>query len=622
MSSPTGTQAAAGPDAASVTFTHRQITIILAGLMSGMFLAALDLNIVATAIRTIADDLNGLSLQAWATTAYLITSTIATPLYGKLSDLYGRRPFFLLAITLFVTGSALCTLATSMYELAAYRAFQGLGAGGLFSLALTIIGDIVPPRERARYQGYFLAVFGTSSVLGPVLGGLFAGQSSILGIDGWRWVFLINVPIGMVSLLVVGRVLHLPHTRRDHRIDYPGAVALAFGIIPLLVVAEQGRIWGWTSARSIACFAVGVIGLVMFYLAERRIGDDALLPLRLFRNRTFSISGVLGVIIGMGMFGGMAAFPLYMQIVKGRSPTEAGLLMLPMVLGIMSGSVFSGQVISRTGRYKIFPVVGTVLLTLGMLLLSRIGVDTSMVVVDVFALIFGLGLGLCMQTLVLAVQNAVPPQDMGVATSSATFFRQMGGTLGTAVFLSVLFSTVVDRIRIAFTDAAATTAFQAALKDPAVLADPANKPVLDLLKSGGLGSGSIDDSSFINQLDPRLARPFLEGFASSISTVFLMGAAVLAIGFVVVIFLPEEPLRTQSGLQARAEGAAPATTGPAPVPVAVPAGANGQVDGQVGGQVDGSVDGHPAHAAPSPVDAGTGHDEPGRRHGRHATPIE
>jgi EmrB/QacA subfamily drug resistance transporter len=568
--SSTGGQAAAAPSPAPGTFTHRQIMIILGGLMSGMFLAALDLNIVATSIRTIADDLDGLSLQAWATTAYLITSTIATPLYGKLSDLYGRRPFFFLAISLFVIGSALCTLATSMYELAAYRAFQGLGAGGLFSLALTIIGDIVPPRERARYQGFFIAVFGTSSVLGPVLGGLFAGQSSILGIDGWRWVFLINVPIGVVSLLVVARVLHLPHTRRDHRIDYPGALALILGLVPLLVVAEQGRSWGWTSASSIGCYLLGVVGLVLFYLAERRIGDDALLPLRLFRGRTFSIGGVLNLIIGVGMFGGLAALPLYMQIVKGKTPTEAGLLLLPMVLGIMSGSVVSGQVISRTGRYKIFPRMGTVLLTAGMFLLSRIDADTSLVVVDSYALIFGLGLGFCMQTLILAIQNAVPPQDMGVATSSATFFRQMGGTLGTAVFLSVLFSTVVDRIGSAFATPANRQAVAQALRDPAVLADPDNATVLDLLRGGGVGgsTSTIDDSSFINTLDPRLARPFLEGFASSISAVFLLGSMVLAVGLVVVLFLPEERLREQSGLQARQaqDGEPSAAAAPAAVP--------------------------------------------------------
>jgi EmrB/QacA subfamily drug resistance transporter len=546
---PTGAVAEPAPGA----LTHRQILVILAGLMGGMFLAALDLNIVATAIRTISDDLNGLSLQAWATTAYLITSTITTPLYGKLSDLYGRRPLFLTAISLFIIGSLLSGAAQSMYQLAGARAFQGLGAGGLFSLALTIIGDIVPPRERARYQGFFLAVFGTSSVLGPVIGGFLAGQETIFGISGWRWVFLINLPIGLAALAVVARVLHIPHTRRDHKIDYPGALALVVGLVPLLLIAEQGRTWGWTSGRAFACYLIGAAGIVAFYLAERRYDTDALLPLKLFRIKTFSIGSLLNFIIGMGMFGGLAALPLYMQIVKGKSPTEAGLLLLPLTLGIMIGSVISGQMISRTGRYKIFPIMGAFLLVTGVLLMSTFKTDSSLLMIDLFSAVFGLGLGFNMQPLVLAVQNAVPPQDMGVATSSATFFRQMGGTLGTAVFLSVLFSTVGDRIKTAFGTAAQTPAFQQALADPKVLADPNNAPVLSALKGGTstTTSGALSDSSFINRLDSRLARPFLDGFSSSISTVFLLAACVLAVGLVVVFFLPEEKLRNQSGIQAR-----------------------------------------------------------------------
>ena len=547
---------AAGPGQAGTApaaFTHRQIVVILAGLMSGMFLAALDQTIVATAIRTIADDLNGLSLQAWATTAYLITSTISTPLYGKLSDIYGRRPFFIFAITVFVIGSALCGLANSMYQLAGYRALQGIGAGGLFSLALTIIGDLVPPRERAKYQGYFLAVFGTSSVLGPVVGGFLAGQESILGITGWRWVFLVNVPVGAVALALVWRTLRLPHTRREHTIDYPGAVALVIGLVPLLLIAEQGREWGWGSGRALTCYVVGVLGIVSFIMAERRAGDDALLPLHLFRGRTFGVGSLLNFIVGMGMFGGLAALPLYLQIVKGYSPTEAGLLLIPMVLGIMLGSIISGQTIARTGRYKAFPIVGLGLVTLALVLLHVVSYETSIVQVDLFALLFGLGLGFNMQPLVLAIQNAVPPQDMGVATSSATFFRQMGGTLGTAVFLSVLFNGLPDKIASAFKVSAGTPEFQSALRDPAVLSNPANKPVVQMLQGGGSGgsTAALNDSSFINNLDPRLARPFLVGFAEAIDIVFLLGAVVIAVALAVVWFLPEEKLRTQSGLQAQ-----------------------------------------------------------------------
>jgi EmrB/QacA subfamily drug resistance transporter len=540
-------------------FSHRQVSIILVGLMSGMFLAALDQTVVATAMRTVADDLHGLSIQAWVTTAYLITATVSTPLYGKLSDLYGRRPFFLLAISLFIIGSAASAMAGTMYQLAASRAFQGLGAGGLFSLALAIIGDMVPPRERARYQGYFLAVFGTSSVLGPVIGGVLAGRSELLGIAGWRWIFLVNVPIGLVALSIVAKVLHLPHTRREHQIDYAGALTLIVALVPLLVIAEQGRSWGWTSPRSLACYLTGVIGGVAFILSERRIGDDALLPLRLFRGKTFGIGSVLNFVLGMAMFGGMISLPLYMQIVKGESPTRAGLLLLPMTLGIMSASVISGQAISRTGRYKVFPVAGSLLMMFGLSLLTRLTVDTSMAVVSAYTVVLGFGLGLCMQPLVLAIQNAVPAQDMGVATSSATFFRQMGGTLGAAVFLSVLFSTVGRRIEEAFAAAARTAPFQQALHDPAVQANPANRPVFSALQGGGLaGAPNINDSSFINQLDPRLARPFLIGFSDSMHLVFLLGALVALVSFVVVLFLPEEPLRLQSGIQARHADAAAA----------------------------------------------------------------
>jgi len=547
------------PARPSVAPTHRQIVTILGGLMIGMFLAALDQTIVATSIRTIGDDLNGLSLQAWVTTAYLMTSTIATPLYGKLSDIYGRKPFYLGAIALFVFGSVLSGTANSMYQLAAFRGIQGLGAGGLMSLAFTILGDLVPPRERARYQGLFLAVFGTSSVLGPVVGGFFAGAHSILGITGWRWVFLINVPIGLIGLLVIWRVLHLPAiTRVDHRIDWPGALALVVGLVPLLLIAEQGRAWGWGSGRALLCYTVGLVGIGLFLLAEVAARDDALLPLHLFRNRTFAVSSGANVVIGLGMFGGLATLPLYLQIVKGMTPTTAGLTLIPFTVGIMSGSILTGQLTARTGRYKIFPVIGTVLMGIGALMFSRLSVDTALLVVFADSLVFGLGLGFTMQPLVLAVQNAVHVKDMGVATASALFFRQVGGTLGTAVFLSVLFSTVGGNIASAFARLAPTAGFQAALADPAVRADPANAPVLAMIGGhGGVGAvPSINNSSFINALDPRLARPFLDGFAQSIDLVLLIAAAIMVLGFVLTLILPELPLRNVSGIQGRIDNEA------------------------------------------------------------------
>ncbi len=574
-------QSTSADTSAESTFTpptHREILTILGGLMLGMFMAALDQTIVATSIRTIGDDLHGLSLQAWVTTAYLLTATISTPLYGKLSDIYGRKPLYMISISIFVVGSLLSGTADSMYQLAVYRGVQGLGAGGLMALAITILGDLVAPRERARYQAYFLAVFGTSSVLGPVVGGFFAGADTILGITGWRWVFLINVPIGIAAILVIWRVLHLPPLKRvEHRIDWAGAAFLVVALVPVLLVAEQGRVWGWDSTRSLACYVIGALGVVAFIVAERYAKGDAILPLYLFRNRTFSVGAGANTVIGLGMFGGLATLPLYLQIVKGQTPTQAGLTLIPFTLGIMTGSIVAGQTTSRTGRYKAFPVIGTVLMGLGALFFSRLEAGTTLPYVFAVSILFGLGLGFTMQPLVLAVQNAVQVRDMGVATSSSLFFRQMGGTLGTAVFLSVLFSTVGGNIASAFRTASTTPAFQEALADPAVQADPANAPVLALLNGGP--QPSLDDSSFINNLDPRLAQPFLDGFAQSVDTVLLLAACIMAVGVVLTVLLPELPLRNVSGIQGRFDEAAaadaargPADGSPAPAAAATPVG--------------------------------------------------
>ncbi len=539
--------------------TQRQIMLIFIGLMMGMFLAALDQTIVATSIPTIANDLQGLTAQAWVTTAYLITSTITTPLYGKLSDIFGRKPLFTAAISIFIFGSMLCAFSTSMYMLAGFRAVQGIGAGGLFSLALAIIGDLVSPRERAKYQGYFLAVFGTSSVLGPVIGGFFSGADNIAGFTGWRWVFLVNVPIGIAALVVVQRTLNLAHIPRPQRIDWAGAGALTFALVPLLTVAEQGRIWGWDSSRSIACYVVGLIGIGAFLTIEKSMGDAALLPLRLFSEKTVAISSITNIILGMGLFGGISLLPLYLQIVRGSDATKAGLQLLPLTLGIMLSSIISGQIISRTGRYRIFPIIGAGLILSGLLLFSQLELTTPLLQAMAAMLVFGLGLGCCLQPLVLAVQNSVAPKDLGIATASATFFRQIGGTLGVAVFLAILFGSLPDRV---------TNSLQAAsgsLKFDAALSDPSNQDFVAKLNSGLFSDqAAFNDTSFLKGLDPVLAAPILRGFTDAMQLVFLCAAAVVAIGLVVVCFLPHKELRKTSGMAAAAAERAAETGGGTP----------------------------------------------------------
>jgi EmrB/QacA subfamily drug resistance transporter len=508
--------------------THRQILVLMSGLLLGMFLAALDQTIVSTAMRTIADRLDGQTAQAWVTTAYLVTSTVSTPLYGKLSDLYGRKPFYLFAIGIFLVGSALCGQAHSIYELAAYRALQGLGAGGLLSLAFAIIGDLVAPRERAKYQAYFTSVFATSSVLGPVLGGFFAGQDTLLGLEGWRWIFFLNLPIGIAAFFVVSRNLHLPRDRRDHRIDYVGAALLVSTVIPLLLLSEKGREWGWGSGISLTLTAVAVLSFIAFLPRERAMGEDAILPLRVFRDRVFSVTSGVGFLVGMAMFGGLVLMPLYLQIVKQESPTRAGLIMTPFMAGIMGASMISGRIMQRTGRYKVFPIVGTVVMFVGMLLFATLDVDTPIPQAMVYMVVFGIGLGLTMQTLVIAVQNALPPQDMGLSTSSITFFRSMGGTFGAAVSLAVLFGSlrghIVDRAQAAHFPAAAIRAIRTV---------------------------SLDNTGNFDKLPPAAKRVILEGFADSMQVVFVTVAAVTVAAFIGTLFIKERPLRQLGGLAAQ-----------------------------------------------------------------------
>lgn len=485
-------QTASGPstrdtaaEPSNEVMTPRQIMLVIYALMAGMFLSSLDQTVVGTAIRTIGDDLHGLDQQAWVTTAYLITSTIATPIYGKLSDIFGRRPLYIFGLVVFILGSFLSSFSTSMIMLAAFRAFQGIGAGALMSLPLAIMGDILAPRERAKYQGFFLAVFGVSSVVGPLIGGVFADASQIAWITGWRWVFLINVPIGIVALLMVLAFLHLPkfHKHDAPRIDWWGATAVIVTLVPLLLVAEQGREWGWGSAASITCFVIGGVGLIAFILIERAMGQDAIIPLRLFHSRTFSMATILGFLVGFAMFGAMLTLPLYLQLVTGLTPTESGFATLPMIGGLMIASIASGQIVSRTGKYRIFPVTGTFLVAVGYLVLTGMTIDKPLWYLMGAMFLIGLGLGQLMQSLVLASQNSVAPRDMGVATSSSTFFRQIGGTLGTAVLLSVLFALMPSGIATAMQNKGDLTSALDAALTPSVAADPANKGVMDQIWS-------------------------------------------------------------------------------------------------------------------------------------------
>ncbi|NUT70466.1 MDR family MFS transporter [Pseudarthrobacter sp. C4D7] len=537
-------KATAAPGAGE-TLTKRQIVTVMVGLMLGMFLASLDQTIVSTSIYTIANDLDGLSLQAWATTAYLITSTVSTPLYGKLSDIFGRRPLYLSAIAVFLVGSLYAGSVHSMTELAVARGIQGLGAGGLLALALTIIGDIVSLKDRAKFQGYFMSVFGISSVLGPVVGGAFAGSANILGFDGWRWVFFINLPIGLAALTVVFLFLHLPAKHLKQKIDYWGAAAITVAIVPLLLVAEQGRTWGWTSLNSFLCYGLGVVGIAWFLLAEKRAGDYALIPLRLFHNVTFGLSSLLNFIIGIGMFGAIAMLPMYLQLVKGLTPTEAGLMMITFTVGILFGSITAGRTISASGTFRIFPIMGTGILTAAALVMGfSLGVDTGLWVPGLIAVFFGVGLGFCMQPLTLAMQTSVPPRDMGVGTSSAAFFRSMGGAVGTAVFISMLFSLAANRIADGMKAAATDPAYLAVLKDPAVASDPANAKLYDFFKNGA-SNDSLNDTSWLHTANSTLTRPITEGFATSIDTVMLTAAALTGLAFLISFALPRKKLTDQ-----------------------------------------------------------------------------
>ena len=516
--------------------THREIMIILSGLMTGLLLAALDQTIVSTALKTIVIELHGLKEYTWVVTAYLLTSTASTPLYGKISDLYGRRVVFQFAIITFLVGSFLAGAAQNMSQLIATRALQGLGAGGLMALTFVIIGDIVPPRERGRYQGYFGAVWGLSSVAGPLLGGFFSDHHTILGITGWRWIFYINLPFGILALVITSAVLHIPKIKREHSVDYLGALLLVSGVTSvLLAIAVYGPEYGWIDSRTLTYLTVGILISVIFVYWEEK-AKEPILPMRLFKNHTFTLTSTLGAVIGAGMFGAIVMLPLYLQIVKGDSATTAGLKLIPLMLGIVSTSIFSGKMITKHGKYKKFPVLGTALITVGLLMMVSLSRTTPYWQLSFYAIIVGAGLGLSMQTIVIALQNSVDYRDMGVATSSNTFFRSLGSVFGTAIFGAVLNNRLTHYMQSGFTD----------------LADK-NPTVMSGIKYSQAGVTSIISNP--DKYATVVLNTALDAYVNSFHIVFISAAPITALGFLLALRLREVPLRTTHNYEVAREEA-------------------------------------------------------------------
>ncbi|MBM0232225.1 MFS transporter [Micromonospora sp. STR1_7] len=510
------TEASAAP-----VLNRQQIRLLMLGLMTGMLLAALDQTIVGTALPTIVGELGGINHYSWVVTAYLLASTASTPLYGKMADLYGRRPVFLFSIGTFLVGSLLAGLSQNMTQLIVTRGIQGLGAGGLLTLAFTIISDVVSPRERGRYQGLFGAVFGISSVAGPLVGGYFAETD-------WRWIFYINVPLAILAIVVCYHVMRLiPFERRNHAIDWLGAGLLVAGVSCLLLALSWGgNEYPWSSGLIIGLFVAGAVLAVLFVLQEARVAEP-ILPLRLFRSATFALANSAGFVLGLVMFGSIIFIPLYLQIVKGASPTRSGLLMLPMMAGIIVTSILTGRAMSRIGRYKWFPVVGSATLVLGMLLFTRLHVDTSLWVAFLFMVVIGVGLGLCMQSLILAVQNAVTVRDLGAGTSSATFFRSLGGSFGVAILGTVLSSRLNSEL---------------ADRLPGAIAQLPPEQRAAVAASGGTNI-SINDPATIMAL-PGAVRAAIQGsFVESLHLVFLTAGVVAIVAVLVTLALPNNTLR-------------------------------------------------------------------------------
>ena len=513
------------PPTTDSPLSHRQILLVYSGLMLGMLLAALDQTIVGTALPTIVGDLGGLNQLSWVVTAYILASTISTPLYGKLGDLYGRKRLFQFAIVIFLVGSVLCGISQNMAELIGFRALQGLGAGGLMVGALAIIGDLVPPRERGRYQGYMGGVFALASVVGPLIGGFFVDHLS------WRWVFYVNLPVAALALVVVAAVLPAAGERRSHRIDFEGAALLAGGAGALtLALTWGGTTYPWGSGTIVGLFGAGAVLLAVFVLQERR-AVEPIIPPHLFANGIFRASAGMGFLVALAMFGAIIYLPLFLQVVHGISPTSSGLRLLPLMGGLMVASIGGGRTISRIGRYRPFPIVGTILMTAGMTMLSRIGVDTSYLWLAMSMLVLGLGMGLVMPVIVLAVQNAVDPHDLGTATASTTFFRSMGGSFGVAIFGAIFTNRLGYWL-------------------------PKELPASARLGSGGASALLHSSPARLKSLQPDVHAGLVQAFSLALHAVFLWAVPFGVLAFVVSLFLREVPLRDRAAVRpGAAEGA-------------------------------------------------------------------
>jgi EmrB/QacA subfamily drug resistance transporter len=525
-------------DEASKSLTHKEIIFVLSGLMVGLLLAALDQTIVSTALKSIVEDFDGLAHYTWVVTAYLLTSTASTPLYGKISDLYGRRPVFQFAIITFLIGSFAAGAATSMEQLIAFRAIQGLGAGGLMSLTFVIIGDIISPRERGKYQGYFGGVWGLSSVAGPLLGGYFSDHAQILGVSGWRWIFYINLPFGIAALILTSIFLHIPKVKREHSIDYLGALLLVSGVSSLLLgLSVYGPQDGWQNSKTLLTIAAAIVLMLLFIFQESR-AKEPIIPLTLFKNHTFSVTSVMAFIIGAGMFGAIIMLPLYFQIVKGDSATSAGLKLIPFMIGIVTFSIVSGKLITKHGHYKRFPIMGLSLMTVGLFMLSTLTQTTPFWQLAIYAVLIGAGLGLSMQTIVIALQNSVEFRDMGVATSANTFFRSIGATMGVALFGTVYASRLAHNLPIEIEKLRAS--------NPAALVG-ATPEKFEALK---------DNTAVLQTFTPELQAGIINAFVNSFHVVFLTSVPITIIGFFIAFMLRETPLRTGVGHQAAKEESA------------------------------------------------------------------